>query len=126
MVQTTVPEDSCLDGVDNYARWERAVEAALGHEGLIDYIISEASVLTAKVHTQYPYSNPPTTAEQSKRAVALANLNKGWQAAYSVIDQSLGNTVQNALSQAVASFRDPKPKELFEEVQKKYGASSGN
>jgi hypothetical protein len=28
-------------------------------------------------------------------------------------------------TKAVASFRDPKPKELFEELQARYGASSG-
>lgn len=125
MVRATVSEDCRLNGVDDFGRWERAVEAALAQEGLIDHIVHDFSILIPMVHILYPVSTPPTTTEQSKRAVGLANLAKNRQAAHSVIYQSLGPTVQNALSKRVTNFREPLPKELFAEVSNKYGASSG-
>ena len=125
MHTTTIKEEDRLQGVDNFALWDRTVQAALGEDGRIDHITKDISELELEIVEDYPQSLVPTPTELSKRRVAMRQLGKERVAAFSTIYNGLSKTVQNKLPKSISSFLSPTPKELYEYLKTTHGATSG-
>lgn len=119
-----IKEEHQLKGADDWAQWDRAVQLALGEEGLIEHIFQPPEKLVEEVNEDYPLSSPATSAETSRRNVALRSLKRDRGAAFAVIYNGLSETVQNKLADDLASFAEPKPKGLYDHLKKSYGAGS--
>ena len=78
-------EEERLSGVDNYAMWNRLIQATLGEEGLIDHIAKGESALALEVEEDDPLSVSPTAAETSKLRVALRQFAKDRAAVFSIL-----------------------------------------
>ena len=81
-----IKEDDRLTGVDNFAIWDRVIQAALGEDGRIEHIAKDASRLEEEIIEDYPYSSPiATPSDISRRRVALRQLGRERAAAFSTI-----------------------------------------
>ena len=111
---SSIKEDDRLSSVDNFAVWDRSIQAALGEDGRIEHVVKGVSDLEQDLIEDYPFSSPATPVEISKRRVALRKLGRDSAAAFSTTFNGLSNTrtVQNKLPKTLASFFEPQSKLL--------------
>jgi hypothetical protein len=126
MSNTSIKEERRLKSADDFAMWDRAVQAALGQDGRINHIVQDRSALAMEVVEDYPYSlQVPLPMEIAKRRAAERQLERDCSAAFSTIYTSLSETIQNTLPADLSSFLDPDPKGLYNHIKETYGAKSG-
>ncbi|RXK34621.1 hypothetical protein M231_08123, partial [Tremella mesenterica] len=95
-----------LRGSENYAQWEAHIATTLMGKGLLPYIDLE------------PPSKDLKDRENIKDRLKSAK-------AYSIIFQSLSETISSALPSDVKDWKSPNPKSLWEEIKKQYSAAVG-
>ncbi|RXK35340.1 hypothetical protein M231_07412 [Tremella mesenterica] len=95
-----------LRGSKNYAQWEAHIATTLMGKGLLPYINAEL----------------PSTDLKDKE-----NIQEGlkFAKAYSIIFQSLSETISSTLPSSVKDWKSPNPKSLWEEIEKQYSAAVG-